>query len=80
MKSIVIVECSTVHALVYFYFPANGLMNPDFFSPKTSAPPGESSLKIKNFGSLGLAVSEESGLKLTGILLRSKTVMIFVSR
>ena len=44
MRSVVIIEGSTVHALVFF--PANGLMNPDFFSLKLSAPQGESSLKI----------------------------------
>ena len=31
MKSVVIIEGSTVHALVFLYFPANVLTNPDAF-------------------------------------------------
>ena len=38
MKSVVIKGCSSAHALAFFYFPANILMNPDvFFSLKPSA-------------------------------------------
>ena len=47
MKSVVIIECSIVHVLVFFYFPVHSLTNLDvFLSLKLFATPGESSLKI----------------------------------
>ena len=46
MKSMVIIEGSIVHALAFFYFPANGSTNTNVVSLTPSASPGESSLKI----------------------------------
>ena len=42
----------------FFYFPANGLTNPDIFQPKTFCIP-------HNFSSSGLVVTEELGNKQT---------------
>ena len=55
MKSVVIIEGSTVLALVFFYFPANGSTNPDVFRP-TTFPRG---IIPQNFSSSGLVVSED---------------------
>ena len=63
MKSVVIREGSRVHALVFFYFPANGLTNLDVFKPKTIG-----TLKgiiPQNFSSLGFAVLKALGNKQT---------------
>ena len=49
----------TEHALVFFYFPANGQTNPDVFQPKTFCIPR--GIIPQNFSSLGFAVSEELG-------------------
>ena len=51
----------TGHALVLFYFPANGSTNPDVFQPKTFCIPR--GIIPQNFSSLGFAVSEELGNK-----------------
>ena len=50
MKSVVIIEGSTVHAVVFICFPANGSTNPDVISLKHSASQGESSLKFQLAG------------------------------
>ena len=50
-----------VHAQVFFYFPANGLTNPDMFLPKTFLIPR--GIIPQNFSSLVFAVSEELGKK-----------------
>ena len=47
----------TGHALVFFYFPANGSTDPDVFQPKTFLILRE--IIPQNFSSLGFAVSEE---------------------
>ena len=48
----------TGKALVFFYFPANGLTNPDDFYPKTFSIPRGIIPQI--FSSLGFAVSDDS--------------------
>ena len=73
MKSVVIREGSRVNALVFFYYTANGLTNPDvFFSLKPSL---SHRFNPQNFSLLGFAVSKELGNKqtnsLTDILLLS---------
>ena len=50
------------HAL-FFYFPANGSMNPEVFQPKTFLI--QRGIIPHNFSSLWLAVSEELGNKQT---------------
>ena len=49
----------TGHALVNFYFPADGSTNPDVFQPKTFSLPRE--IVPQNVSSLGFTVSEELG-------------------
>ena len=66
MKSVLIIECSTVPAQVFFYLHANGLMNPDVFYPKTFCIP-------QNFSSSGIFVLEELGSKQTDKLTHSLT-------
>ena len=61
MKSMVIIGFRTVHDLVFFYFPTNGLTNPDVFYPKTFCIPRE--IIPQHFSSLGRTVSEELGNK-----------------
>jgi len=63
MKSEVIIEGSTgrEHTLVFFYFPINGLTNPDVFLPKTFWNPR--GIIPQNFSSSGLVSSEELGNK-----------------
>ena len=56
MKSVVIIEGSRVLSLL-FYFPANGLTNPDVFQPKTICIPR--GIIPKNVCYLGLTVLEE---------------------
>ena len=48
---------------IFFYFPANGLTNPDVFQPKTFLIPRE--IITQKFSSSGLVVSEELGNKQT---------------
>ena len=63
MKSVLIIEGAlySVHALVFFYFPANASTNSDIFLPKTFCIPRE--IIIRNFSYSGLVVSEELGNK-----------------
>ena len=70
MKSVVIIECSIVHALV-FHCPANSSKNLDVFLFKTICTPRE--IIPQNFRSLGFAVSEELGNKQTNRLTFSLT-------
>ena len=63
MKSMVIIEGSRVHALVFFYFPADCLPDLDVFYPKTFCI--QRGIIPENFRSLGFAVSEELGNKQT---------------
>ena len=64
-------ECSTVHALVILYFPANGLTNQEDFQPKTICTPR--AIIPQNFSSLGFSVLEELGNKQTHRLNHSLT-------
>ena len=62
MKSVVITEGSSVHAL-FFYFPANGSTNPVVFQPKPFCIPR--GIIPQNLSSLGFALLEELGNKQT---------------
>ena len=76
MKSEVVREGSSVHALVFFCFSANSSMNPDVFSLKPSASQGELCLKISAHSS-GLVVLGELGNKQTDRLTHSLTSHCF---
>ena len=58
-----------------YYFPANGSTNPDIFQPKTFPMPR--GIIPHNFRSLGFAVSEELGNKLTNKQTHSLTSYCF---
>ena len=61
MSVVIIGWCSTVQYTLFFYFPANGLTNPDVFYPKTFCIPR--GIIPQNFSLLGFAVWEELGNK-----------------
>jgi len=61
MKSEVIIEGRREHILVFFYFPINGLTNPEVFLPKTFWIPRR--IIPQNFSSSGLVSFEELGNK-----------------
>ena len=81
MKSVVIIEGSRVHALVFFNFPANGLANPDVFlaqnllHPKGNHPSKFQLIRFSRFGGVREQTNKQTD-KLTHCILFYRVIAI----